>query len=98
MDLLIALARRYSFSDVGALAPEVLRDQGRTAEVVAVCEFGQRLLSLDAEDFAGEIDVRAVPDRLRRRARACHMPQTSKERPRGALDSLRPAYELLLEV
>ncbi|MFF0579487.1 hypothetical protein [Streptosporangium saharense] len=92
-DLLVSLARRYAFSDVGALAPDVVE---RADEIEAVCEFGQRLLSLDAEDFAAE--ARAVPPDLRRRARACTMPQTPREQPRGALESLRPAYALLLEV
>ncbi|MEV8632599.1 hypothetical protein AB0395_13170 [Streptosporangium sp. NPDC051023] len=92
-DLLISLARRHAFADVGALAADVV---DRTDEIEAVCEFGQRLLSLDAEDFAAE--ARAVPADLRRRARACTMPQTPKEQPRGALESLRPAYALLLEV
>jgi hypothetical protein len=87
-DLLIALARRYAFADLGALAP--------VAEIAEVCEFGQRLLSLDAEDFA--VEAKDVPADLRRRARACHMPQTPREQPRGALESLRPAYGLLLEV
>ncbi|MFI6323239.1 hypothetical protein ACIBG8_37315 [Nonomuraea sp. NPDC050556] len=87
-DLLIALARRYAFADLGALAAD--------QEVADVCEFGQRLLSLDAEDFA--VEAKAVPSDLKRRARACHMPQTPREQPRGALESLRPAYALLLEV
>ncbi|MEV0198053.1 hypothetical protein [Nonomuraea sp. NPDC050691] len=87
-DLLVTLARRHAFADLGALAP--------SAEVADVCEFGHRLLSLDAEDFAAE--ARSVPAELRRRARACHMPQTPREQPRGALESLRPAYGLLLEV
>lgn len=87
-DLLTALARRHAFADLGALAP--------TQEIADVCEFGHRLLSLDAEDFAAE--ARSVPSDLRRRARACHMPQTPREQPRGALESLRPAYELLMEV
>ncbi|MEU7002408.1 hypothetical protein [Nonomuraea sp. NPDC046570] len=87
-DLLTALARRHAFADLGALAP--------AQEIADVCEFGHRLLSLDAEDFAAE--ARSVPSDLRRRARACHMPQTPREQPRGALESLRPAYELLMEV
>ncbi|MEU8384115.1 hypothetical protein [Streptosporangium sp. NPDC048865] len=92
-DLLVSLARRYAFGDVGALASGVVKDAGN---IEAACEFGQRLLSLDAEDFA--VEARAVPNDLRRRARACTMPQTPREQPRGALESLRPAYGLLLEV
>jgi len=87
-DLFVALARRYAFADLGALTSD--------ARISEACEFGQRLLSLDAEDFA--VGTKAVPAGLRRRARACHMPQTPREQPRGALESLRPAYELLLEV
>ncbi|GII78999.1 hypothetical protein Sru01_39810 [Sphaerisporangium rufum] len=95
LDLLTELARRYAFSDLGALASKIVP----AAPVIpAVCEFGQRLLTLDAEDFATEVDVAAVPAALRRRARDCHMPQTPREQPRGALASLRPAYGLLLEV
>lgn len=87
-DLLVTLARRYAFADLGALGP--------TAEIVEVCEFGHRLLSLDAEDFG--VAARAVPAELRRRARECGMPQTARAQPRGALESLRPVYALLLEV
>ena len=42
--------------------------------------------------------VGEVPRDLLDRARASRMPQTPRERPRGALTSLRPAYALLLEV
>ncbi|WP_248965341.1 hypothetical protein [Sphaerisporangium perillae] len=95
LDLLIELARRYAFADLGALAPKVVPEG---VLIPALCEFGQRLLTLDAEDFATEVDAKSVPSALRRRARECHMPQTAREQPRGALSSLRPAYGLLLEV
>ena len=39
-----------------------------------------------------------MPERLLARARASRMPQSAKERSRGALRTLRPAYALLLEV
>jgi hypothetical protein len=83
------------------------------AELQQLCAFGQRLLDLDAEDF-GEVDAATgsntehevasrvsgdeVPPQLRERALQCRMPQSPKERYRGALASLRPAYRLLLEV
>ncbi|GAA3825277.1 hypothetical protein GCM10022226_52460 [Sphaerisporangium flaviroseum] len=95
LDLLTELARRYAFADLGALAPMVVPE---AVLIPALCEFGQRLLTLDAEDFATEVDAKTVPSALRRRARDCHMPQTAREQPRGALTSLRPAYGLLLEV
>ncbi|MCW2879156.1 MAG: hypothetical protein JWQ95_3256 [Sphaerisporangium sp.] len=95
LDLLTELARRYAFADLGALAPKVLPE---ALVIPALCEFGERLLTLDAEDFATEVDAKTVPGDLRRRARDCHMPQTPREQPRGALASLRPAYGLLLEV
>jgi hypothetical protein len=85
--ILVALARRYSFRDLGALA-------GSDAQVIQLCTFGQRLLDLDAEDFGTD----AVPGPLRDRALACRMPQVAGEPGRGALGSLRPAYSLLLEV
>lgn len=85
--MLIALANRYAFGDVAALAT-------RSASVQRLCEFGQRLLDLDAEDF----DKGAVPEDLRQRAMACRMPQYPNERHRGALGTLRPVYRLLLEV
>jgi hypothetical protein len=83
---------------VGALAPAVLRDPERAALVTSVCEFGHRLLVLDAEDFATDPGSRGLPDELRRAAWACHLPQTSREQPRGVLESMRPLYALLLEV
>ncbi|WP_214415160.1 hypothetical protein [Sphaerisporangium fuscum] len=95
LELLTELARRHAFGDLGALAPMVIPD---AMPIPALCEFGERLLTLDAEDFATEVDAKTVPADLRRRARECHMPQTPREQPRGALASLRPAYGLLLEV
>nr|WP_240948371.1 hypothetical protein [Planosporangium mesophilum] len=85
----------------------------QAAQVQQLCAFGQRLLDLDAEDF-GRVDATvgastdtsvadlvsgdAVPSPLTRRARASRMPRSTDERPAGALDSLVPAYRLLLEV
>jgi hypothetical protein len=71
---------------------------GRTARVAALCAFGQRVLDLDAEDFGMPEKAGEVPRDLLDRARASRMPQAPRERPRGALASLRPAYSLLLEV
>ncbi len=83
------------------------------AQLQQLCALGQRLLDLDAEDF-GELDAAAdanvehaiatevtgdaVPEYLRERALLCRVPQSSRERERGALGSLRPVYRLLLEV
>ena len=98
------MARRYSFGDVAALvaAGLVRPREDRAARLGPLCVFGQRLLDLDAEDF-GETehddDGRpAVPRGLIVRSRACRMPQTPREQPRGALATLRPAFRLLLEV
>ncbi|OLB74924.1 MAG: hypothetical protein AUI14_22310 [Actinobacteria bacterium 13_2_20CM_2_71_6] len=83
------------------------------AQIDQLCAFGQRLLDLDAEDFgnpdaatdantdhsfADRIAGDAVPAELVNRARRCRMPQDPKERQRGALGSLVPAFGLLLEV
>ncbi|MDL4777530.1 MULTISPECIES: hypothetical protein [Thermomonosporaceae] len=96
-DVLTALARRHAFGDLEAL---VTGDglAPAAAPVAALCAFGQRLLDLDAEDFGMPEAVGEVPKDLLDRARASRMPQAPKERPRGALASLRPAYSLLLEV
>jgi hypothetical protein len=86
-DVLVALARRYAFGEVAALVPD--------DDVRRLCTFGQRLLDLDAEDFG---DDGGVPPALAQRALACRMPQSPREHARGALESLVPAYALLLEV
>lgn len=106
-DVLTTLARRYAFGDLAALCeagaaglpPEI------SAEVRLLCSFGQRLIDLDAEDFGvrertGDpvVDAHRVPEDLLGRARSSRMPQSAKERTRGALRTLRPAYGLLLEV
>ncbi|WP_018347893.1 hypothetical protein [Longispora albida] len=85
-EVLVALARRYAFGDIAALVND--------AEVGRICEFGQGLLELDAEDF-GSLEI---SERLKQRALEARMPQSPREQPRGALASLRPAYSLLLEV
>ncbi|MQA93909.1 MAG: hypothetical protein GEV11_04435 [Streptosporangiales bacterium] len=105
-EVLIQLARQYAFRDLAAVAAAGALPDGtrELAEVSLLCSFGQRLLDLDAEDFgvkesSGDevADATAVPRALRSRARAARMPQTAKEEPRGALETLRPAYVLLLE-
>ncbi|MEV4413583.1 hypothetical protein [Catellatospora sp. NPDC049609] len=71
-DVLIALARRYSFADVAALAGQGAGglDTEQVAHVQQLCAFGQRLMDLDAEDF-GELNAafeanteHAVADRV----------------------------------
>jgi hypothetical protein len=106
-EVLTALARRYAFGDLAALceAGAARLPLPVAAEVRLLCSFGQRLIDLDAEDFGmpertGDplVDTHRVPDDLLARARASRMPQSAKERSRGALRTLRPAYGLLLEV
>ncbi|MGK5550822.1 hypothetical protein ACSNOI_04345 [Actinomadura kijaniata] len=96
-DVLTELARRHAFGDLEALVGDGTLLGKRTGEVAALCAFGQRVLDLDAEDFGMPEAVGDVPKDLLDRARASRMPQAPKERPRGALASLRPAYALLLE-
>ena len=95
----------------GAGAPALSTPDAAQAQ--QLCAFGQRLLDTDAEDFgatdathgantdtsiADRVSGDAVPGPLARRARASRMPQFPDERLRGALESLVPAYRLLLEV
>ena len=83
------------------------------ASLQQLCAFGQRLLDLDAEDFgrpdaisgsniehavADRVRGEVVPSKLLARSLECRMPQSPREKPRGALGSLRPAYRLMLEV
>ncbi|GAA2438933.1 hypothetical protein GCM10010191_62760 [Actinomadura vinacea] len=97
-DVLKALARRHAFGDIEALVGGGAPLVAEAAPVRALCAFGQRVLDLDAEDFGMPEEVGEVPKDLLDRARASRMPQAPRERPRGALASLRPAYALLLEV
>ena len=98
-DVLTALARQYAFGDLSSLvARGALAGDARAGSVAGLCAFGQRVLDLDAEDFGIPEAEGEVPAELLDRARASRMPQTPRERPRGALASLRPAYRLLLEV
>ncbi|WP_395990490.1 hypothetical protein [Actinomadura sp. 9N215] len=98
-NLLTELTRRYAFGDVvNLISVETLASDGRAASVESLCAFGQRVLDLDAEDFGVPEDAGEVPPDLLGRASASRMPQTPRERPRGALASLRPTYSLLLEV
>lgn len=106
-EVLTTLAGRYAFGDLAALCADGVADLSPqvAAEVRLLCSFGQRLIDLDAEDFGvpertgdPDVDVHKVPDHLLARARASRMPQSAKERTRGALRTLRPAYALLLEV
>jgi hypothetical protein len=106
-EVLTTLAQRYAFGDLAALCEEGAADLPPevAAEVRLLCSFGQRLIDLDAEDFGmpertGDpiVDAFQVPESLLSRARASRMPQSAKERSRGALRTLRPAYALLLEV
>ncbi|WP_395107244.1 hypothetical protein [Actinomadura sp. SCN-SB] len=97
-EVLTALARRHAFGDIAALVASGFRVDGESTRVAALCAFGQRVLDLDAEDFGMPEEAGEVPKDLLDRARASRMPQAPRERPRGALGSLRPAYALLLEV
>lgn len=82
----------------GALAA-MLRDQGRinpaTREALRLASIGQRVLSLDAEDFFDLAGTGRRPwaEALRR----CGFPKDPHDRRRGALASLVPLTELMLE-
>jgi hypothetical protein len=106
-EALAALVRRHGFGDVALLAEDGIGGitPAVSDHVRLLCSFGQRVLDLDAEDFGvaertGDpgVDAYHVPGDLLARARRSRMPQSPRERTRGALASLRPAFALLLEV
>ncbi|MBO0828948.1 MAG: hypothetical protein J2P24_14340 [Streptosporangiales bacterium] len=96
VELVRSLIDRYSFGEVAAVT-ELLDwlDDGVRAEVGRLCAFGSRLLELDAEDFD---HAPGVPRELAARAAASWIPQRPDATNRGALESLLPAYRLMLEV
>jgi hypothetical protein len=113
-DVLVTLARRCAFREIAALIGEGYGGLAldTAAQVQQLCAYGQRLMDLDAEDFAtadavvgsttdsrvaDAVEGDAVPAHLLARGRACRMPQAPREQPRDALASLHPAYALLLE-
>ncbi|GAA4911036.1 hypothetical protein LX16_2628 [Stackebrandtia albiflava] len=100
VEVLEALCRRYAFHDVWALLPSAGLPDDELRRLRRLCLFGQRLLDLDAEDFdmADAEAGGAEYTELVRRARRCRIPQEPRERDRGALATMRPAYALLLEV
>ena len=99
VDVVEALCHRYAFGDVRELLPMLGLPDNDLRRLRRLCLFGKRLLELDAEDFDMADAETGGPEytALVERARACRMPQEPHEVNRGALSSLRPAYELLLE-
>ena len=98
---------------VGAGATGLALSQREVARVQQLCAYGQRLFDVDAEDFdnpdaakgattdtriADLVQGEYVPRHLVERGRRCRIRQDRNERPRGALLSLYPAYELFLEL
>jgi hypothetical protein len=100
VDVVEALCHRYAFGDVRALLPMLELAPHDLRRLQRLCLFGQRLLDLDAEDFDMADAEAGGPQytMLVERARECRMPQEPRERHRGALTTLLPAYRLLLEV
>ena len=112
--ILVELGRRYAFRELASL---VGRGTGglapvEVAQIQQLCAYGQRLLDLDAEDFANanaaegantDVSVAArtpdvlVPEHLVKRGRLCYIRRSPQEQAQDALVSLLPAYRLLLE-
>lgn len=96
VQLVRSLIDRYAFAEVAAVT-ELLDwlDDGVRSEIGRLCVFGTRLLELDAEDFDR---APGIPADLAARAAASWMPQRPDAANRGAMESLLPAYRLMLEV
>ena len=95
-DIVLNLVDRYAFTEVAA-AVQLLGDldERTRVDILGLCEFGGRLLDLDAEDFD---HAPGIPARLAERAKRSWMPQRPDAVERGALGSLLPAFALMLEV
>lgn len=95
-DIVLNLVDRYAFTEVAAAA-QLLGDldERTRADVIQLCDFGSRLLDLDAEDFD---QAPGIPAELAERAKRSWMPQRPDAVERGALGSLFPAFGLMLEV
>lgn len=95
-DIVLNLVDRYAFTEVAAAA-QLLGDldERARADILRLCEFGSRLLDLDAEDFD---HAPGIPAELAMRAKRSWMPQRPDAEERGALGSLFPAFALMLEV
>lgn len=96
-DLVAAeLLSRRQYAALDAITPYLPDlDAAARADVRGLCHFALRLLELDAEDFAS---LTGVPRELSALIRSAHIPASPLQPDRGALGSLRPTYQLFLEV
>lgn len=94
--LVLSLVDRYAFGEVAAVVSLLDDlDEGARERAERLCGFGLRLLELDAEDFD---QAPGIPADLAERARRSWIPQRPDAPYRGALDSMVPAFGLMLEV
>lgn len=97
---LVALCEQHWYDSALSMLNLRLRegdDDPAIVEAQRLATVAQRVLSLDAEDFeelADQVADRPWADRLR----ACGFPRGPRDEQRGALTSLVPLYQLMLEV
>ncbi len=94
-----ALLRGHWYDAVASLATEQMRAEPspQLARAHDLAVAGKRVLDLDAEDFGDIAEGFSELPWARRLAAAC-FPLTPRDPQRGALESLVPLYELMLEV
>ena len=80
-----------------ATSTDAPRPQAHT-EIRALAELGDAVLNLDAHSFEKWLSHSYIPDEIKRELSKRLWPMQRTEEPIGALDSLLPTFELLLEV
>lgn len=97
---LVALAEQHWFDACEAMLRQRIDagDQDRALALAhRLASIGHRVISLDAEDFY-ELSQQVKSARWAPRLAKCSFPVEPRARERGALGSLVPLYELMLEV
>lgn len=90
------LLRLHRYAGLGVITPYLPGlDADDRQVVLGLCRFAERVIELDAEDFA---TLRGVPAPLLAMVRGAHMPNEPRAADRGALRSLVSTYRLFLEV
>ena len=90
-----ALPANGSYRGLRAILPVLDMQPQQRKAVQGLCDYAVSVLDLDAEDWG---EIAGVPDDLRAAAAAAHVPQDPNAADRGALQTLTPAFAIMLEI